>query len=101
MSKSKYINRDELVKYLRCAAYANPIAIGVRDDICDVIEQYEGADANVRENIKAVWVKVGQSFINPNSFRNYECSNCRFDANRIKHNFCPNCGAIMDGGGQE
>ena len=46
------------------------------------------------------WYKTGQSFINPNKFRNYGCSNCFYELDehiRIKPNFCPNCGADMRG----
>ena len=47
------------------------------------------------------WYKTGQSFINPNKFRNYGCSNCFYELDehiRIEPNFCPNCGAYMKGG---
>ena len=30
----------------------------------------------------------------------YECSNCKYESNK-KTNFCPNCGAKMDKGGDE
>lgn len=52
--------------------------------------------ADVRENVHARWVKVGQSFLNPNRFRNYACSKCGFDIEQKKFNYCPNCGAMMD-----
>ena len=44
------------------------------------------------------WVKTGQSFVNPNRFRNYCCSVCGYDIEKTKYNYCPNCGAKMDGG---
>lgn len=43
------------------------------------------------------WVKTGQSFVNPNRFRNYCCSVCGYDIEKTKYNYCPNCGAKMDG----
>ena len=43
------------------------------------------------------WVKTGQSFVNPNCFRNYCCSVCGYDIEKTKFNYCPNCGAKMDG----
>lgn len=46
------------------------------------------------------WYRTGQSFINPNKFRNYGCSVCRYELDehiREKPNFCPNCGADMRG----
>lgn len=43
------------------------------------------------------WRRTGQSFINPNKFRNYCCSECGYEAEKIKYNYCPNCGALLDG----
>lgn len=46
------------------------------------------------------WEKTGQSFVNPNKFRNYFCSECGLELDehiRSKPNYCPNCGAKMDG----
>lgn len=45
------------------------------------------------------WLKTGQSFVNPNKFRNYFCSECGLELDehiRSKPNYCPNCGAKMD-----
>lgn len=44
------------------------------------------------------WVKSGQSFVYPHKFRNYSCSVCGYDIEKTKYNYCPNCGARMDGG---
>lgn len=55
----------------------------------------EAPAADVRENVHAHWVKVGQSFLNPNRFRNFACSRCGFDIEQKKFRFCPNCGAEM------
>ena len=44
------------------------------------------------------WLKTGQSFVNPNKFRNYFCSECGLELDehiRSKPNYCPNCGAKM------
>ena len=45
-----------------------------------------------------VWARTGQSFVNPNKFRNFCCSNCFWELDehiRVEPNFCPNCGADM------
>ena len=50
------------------------------------------------------WGKTGQSFVSPNKFRNYFCSECGLELDehiRLKPNYCPNCGAKMDGGEDE
>ena len=47
---------------------------------------------------EGTWTKTGQSFVNPNKFRNFCCSNCLCELDehiRIEPNFCPNCGADM------
>ena len=44
------------------------------------------------------WTRTGQSFVNPNKFRNYCCSNCLYELDehiRSEPNYCPNCGAMM------
>jgi hypothetical protein len=44
---------------------------------------------------KGKWVKFGQSFVNPNKFLCYSCSECGFGEGRVKTKFCPNCGVEM------
>ena len=46
------------------------------------------------------WMKAGQSFVNPNQFRNYWCSVCGYDIEKRKYNYCPKCGARMAEGGE-
>lgn len=45
---------------------------------------------------KGEWVKFGQSFVNPNKFLCYSCSECGSGAGKVKTKFCPNCGAEME-----
>lgn len=55
----------------------------------------------VEKRPQGKWTRTGQSFINPNKFRNFCCSNCFWELDehiRIEPNFCPNCGAKMKGG---
>ena len=47
------------------------------------------------ERKKGKWIKTGQSFIFPEKFRNYSCSECGYDVDKTKFNFCPNCGAYI------
>ena len=53
--------------------------------------------ADVRPNIKGYWIKTGQSFIYPDKFICYSCSECGYDIEKTKFNYCPNCGAKMEG----
>ena len=52
--------------------------------------------ADVKPNIKGYWIKTGQSFIYPDKFICYSCSECGYDIEKIKFNYCPNCGAKME-----
>ena len=67
-------------------------------------EEFEKLYAEIKELAKrpqGKWTKTGQSFVNPNKFRNFCCSNCFWELDEhIRHepNFCPNCGAQMVGG---
>ena len=49
------------------------------------------------ERKKGKWIKTNQSFVFPEKFKNYSCSECGYDVDKIKFNFCPNCGADMRG----
>ena len=49
------------------------------------------------ERKKGRWIKTGQSFVFPEKFRNYSCSECGYDVDKTKLNYCPNCGAEMRG----
>lgn len=47
------------------------------------------------EEITGTWVKTGQSFVYPEKFRNYSCSECGYDIEKTKYNYCPNCRVKM------
>ena len=49
----------------------------------------------IEQHKKGTWIKTGQSFVFPEKFRNYSCSECGYDVDKTKYNFCPNCGANM------
>lgn len=60
--------------------------------------------ADVVEVRHGSWLRVGQSFIDPNKFLCFECSicGCTLDNHiKVEQNYCPNCGARMDGEEQE
>ena len=45
---------------------------------------------DVRPNIKGYWIKTGYKFIC------YSCSECGYNIEKTKFNYCPNCGAKME-----
>lgn len=45
------------------------------------------------------WAKTGQSYVIPNRFRNYCCSECGWELDkhiRVEPHYCPNCGTKME-----
>ena len=59
----------------------------------------EGYLKGLGDRTQGTWVKTGQSFVDPNKFRNFMCSVCKTELDehiRIAPKFCSNCGAIMD-----
>ncbi len=70
------------------------------DTIRVIIEKINNAPTVDAEPVKhGRWLKTGQSFVNPNKFRNYFCSECGTDLDehiRSTPNYCPHCGAKMD-----
>ena len=60
-------------------------------DILDDVEDYHAAD--VRPVVRGRWIKTTRI---PDSIL-AECSVCGFDTGAYTFNFCPNCGASMEG----
>ena len=109
----RLINADELKKKLQ-ARHDNGnddfdkgynVGLGTAIDLIDAaptventINVYPSGDVTVQERPHGKWYKTGQSFVNPNKFRNYGCSICHFELDehiRKEPNFCSNCGADM------
>ena len=65
----------------------------------DAIEIVENLPPVTPKQRTGKWMKTGQSYINPNRFRNYCCSECGWELDehiRIEPHYCPNCGAEME-----
>lgn len=70
------------------------------DSLCSPDTMRIAKGVPYEERPQGKWYKNGQSFIDPNKFLSYCCSNCHSDLDehiRIAPNFCPNCGADMRG----
>ena len=109
-NKGDLISREALKKTMCIKFYTTPYYKHILDEIdnaptvcgnnpkwCESCVS-KGKCASTRPQGK--WVRTGQSFVNPNKFRNFCCSNCFWELDehiRIEPNFCPNCGADMRG----
>lgn len=86
------------------ADFYKPIPFEGRAEECPLIEV---PSADVSEVIRGSWNNKGNfENLNPTNFEMYECSACgewlsvgevSFDYFEKHYNFCPNCGARMDG----
>lgn len=100
MKLSQFIENSEL-------SLNSPITREEWDRITDVeLERTEeitfrtpsGKEVPFRKVKHGKWAKSGQSFLHPKKFISYCCSECGYeDTEKIKYNFCPNCGADMRG----
>lgn len=113
---AEYIEREALMKNFcgydltKCVKYGNKNA-DQRHDSYSTMMMYEIADAiidapaaDVVPVVHGRWVASGQCNHKPYRMRSsdhwttYKCSKCGFsNGRRYNDNFCPNCGARMDG----
>lgn len=95
----EYITKETVLKML------NKIENAVEDGEGYQFNEWVGyvkelPTEEVQPIVHSMWLKSGQSFINPNKFRNYFCPKCFYELDehiRIEPKFCQNCGAKMDG----
>ena len=86
-----------LLDQMRSSIISMDLSYSQTIELLDRILEIEKAVDN-EERPQGEWYKNGQSFITPNKFLSYCCSNCHSDLDehiRIAPNFCPNCGAEM------
>lgn len=100
ISTPRYIDADALMKELRdFVRRSNSSDFAPAPTWNDAVSLVGSAPtADVVERKKGEWVKTGQSFVYPNSFKGYSCSCCGYFIR--KENplflFCPSCGAEME-----
>lgn len=93
---AKYIDRDQLIDWLKTEIKFKDLSDG--HGVCLVImkEDFERAIKHMPDSIikdvelvkHGYWKRYGRNL--------GECSNCGEIVN-IRYNYCPNCGAKMDG----
>lgn len=111
-NKARYIDEDKLVaeldklvaEYLKDNSIQCSLAAGVTADIRDTVLK-EIPTADVAPVKHGEWVKSKKCehkpyrIKNPDKWFTYKCSECYYENGRSKKaNYCPNCGAKMDGG---
>lgn len=97
---AEYIEREELVRQIICnmAEFIGaPDDVQKHDEQCNyAINMIEGAPvADVAPVVHGRWITDGNGY-----HWTYNCSICAWKDGypfNERHNFCPNCGAKMDG----
>ena len=111
MAEKKYIEREALIEHIRDLptwwadsggvygqAMKYPEGMFDCDDVINSVANAPAAD--VVEVVHGEWLEVQYTYFGA---KRYECSQCRDDEFwkkryiEIKENYCPNCGAKMDG----
>lgn len=92
MAEKEYIERDSI--YSRVKTHTNPYGKPTLDyesgvKVLYMIEREPAAD--VVEVVHARWEKTHDD----PRVNKYRCTNCK--AEKMRDNYCPNCGAKMDG----
>ena len=87
----EYIRRDDAIKIAEKYGLANGSVLGRHTGLADCIASEISClpAANVAPVVHGRWKRYGRNL--------GECSNCGEIVN-IRYNYCPNCGAEMDGG---
>ena len=105
---ARYIDADNLIDKCDClfketdTETVNFMRIGYNHAVADTIAIARNLPtADVRENVHAHWEEVDK-------YGNRKCSNCKsvehvptLMGNPIVWDFCPDCGAQMDGRGED
>ena len=86
----RLIDADHLRRWILSMVFKTQLSVA------DVIDQIDREDTIEPERKNGIWIKTGQSFVFPEKFRNYSCSECGYDVDKTKFNYCPNCGARME-----
>lgn len=100
---TKYIDADNLINELSAACmpiYEKGITgiLGDNSSIADIINEQPTAD--VQEVKRGKWLKLGND---PIDNKQWICSECKgltetaYYCGHCYYNYCPNCGASLDG----
>lgn len=100
---AEYIEREQAIKIAESYGLKNGSALGrhsgTADCIAEAILIIPPADVTPVRNGR--WIEYTKVII-PEPYNKWEqawkCSECGFDDGFVAYNYCPNCGAKMDGG---
>ena len=91
----EYIEREDFIEWLKCIPLRDLsdghglCRVIMEDDLKKAIKKMpKGIIADVAPVVHGRWKRYGRNL--------GECSNCGEIVN-IRYNYCPNCGAMMDG----
>ncbi len=91
--KPRYVDANKLLDRVFDVPTCYEEGREVKDEIITIIADFRAADVEEVEHGR--WIRLNQmSFFTYDSF--YQCSECQLETTNTT-NYCPNCGAKMDG----
>lgn len=104
---AKYIDREALIEWLKRIPLTDLsdgrglCRVIMEDNFKKAIQKMpKGIVADVAPVVHGCWIEYTKVII-PEPYNKWEqawkCSECGFDDGFVAYNFCPNCGARMDG----
>ncbi len=101
---AEYIDRETAIslikQYGKDAIDGGRYSLGTVDDCIELANRIKALPAaDVAPVVHGRWIRRERG---DEIFANYECSICTaYPTGGIRSNYCPNCGAKMDGGGND
>ena len=83
----RIIDVDKIPVIFEPVAYSNDCPIALDRETIEELVKHCSVDAEPVRHGK--WVKTGQSFVYPDKFRNYSCSECGYDIAKVKYHYSP------------
>lgn len=90
-----------MAKYINAAEAAEKVATAYKIPMGGLVDVFAGIPvADVAPVVHGRWIEYTKVII-PEPYNKWEqawkCSECGFNDGFVAYNFCPNCGARMDG----
>ena len=95
---SEYISKEFMLKNLEDdkmnnAEHCEPVTIQIMERFIRYVKKFPAADVQPVQHGRWIWDNSPEL---GNPYGSYKCSECN-ERQSFKENYCPNCGAKMDG----